>query len=83
MTWKSPDDRTESQTTLPLKANEGTHFKTLGVKRGADIGSDYNLLIDKLALTLRKAKVDINLGSTTMPEVKEAIQKEKLQSPKV
>ena len=58
MTWKSPDGRTENQIDHILINNKWRNsLQDVRVKRGADIGSDHYLLVGKIKLKLRKARI--------------------------
>ena len=57
-TWRSPDGHTENQIDHILINGKWRHsLQDVKVRRLADVGSDHNLVIGKLALKLRKAKV--------------------------
>ena len=74
LTWRSPDGRTESQIDHILVNGKWRHsLQDVKTRRLADVGSDHNLLIGKLALKLRKAK--------TGEKKKERFDTTKLQNP--
>ena len=57
LTWRSPDGRTESQIDhILVNGKWRRSLQDVKTRRLADVGSDHNLLIGKLALKLRKAK---------------------------
>ena len=74
LTWRSPDGRTESQIDHILVTGKWRRsLQDVKTRRLADVGSDHNLLIGKLALKLRKAK--------TGEKKKERFDTTKLQNP--
>ena len=73
LTWRSPDGRTESHIDHILVNGKWRRFLQDVKRRLADVGSDHNLLIGKLALKLRKAK--------TGEKKKEHFDTTKLQNP--
>ena len=74
LTWRSPDGRTESQIDhILVNGKWRRSLQDVKTRRLADVGSDHNLLIGKLALKLRKAK--------TGEKKKERFDTTKLQNP--
>ncbi|XP_062609792.1 craniofacial development protein 2-like [Saccostrea cucullata] len=58
MTWTSPDGRTKSQIDHIVINSKWRHsLQDVRAVRHADIGSDHNLVIAKICLKLRKAKI--------------------------
>ena len=58
LTWTSPDGRTQSQIDhIMINGKWRRSLLDVRVMRQADIGSDHNLLVAKIKLKLRKAKV--------------------------
>ncbi|XP_061164954.1 craniofacial development protein 2-like [Saccostrea echinata] len=58
LTWTSPDGRTKSQIDHILINSKWRHsLQDVRAMRHADIGSDHNLVIAKICLKLRKAKI--------------------------
>ena len=58
LTWTSPDGKTQSQIDHIIINSKWRHsLQDTRVMRGADIGSDHNLLVGKLTLKLRRAKI--------------------------
>jgi endonuclease/exonuclease/phosphatase family metal-dependent hydrolase len=57
LTWTSPDGRTKNQIDhVIINGKWRRSLQDIRVMRSADVGSDHNLVIAKLTLTLRKAK---------------------------
>ena len=74
LTWRSPDGRTEIQIDhIVVNGKWRRSLQDVKTRRLADVGSDHNLLIGKLALKLRKAK--------TGEKKKERFDTTKLQNP--
>ena len=58
LTWTSPDRRTQSQIDHVIINGKWRHsLQDVRVMRHADVGSDHNLIVAKLTLKLRKAKI--------------------------
>ena len=58
LTWTSPDGRTQSQIDhIIINGKWRRSLQDVRVMRQADIGSDHNLLVAKVKLKLRKAKM--------------------------
>ena len=58
LTWTSPDGNTKSQIDHIIINGKWRHsLLDVRVKRNADIGSDHNLLVAKVKIKLRKAKI--------------------------
>ena len=58
LTWTSPDGKTQSQIDHIIINSKWRHsLQDTRVMRGADIGSDHNLLVGKLTLKLTQAKI--------------------------
>ena len=58
LTWKSPDDKTESQIDHILINGKWQHsLQDVRTKRHADTESDHSLVVAVLALKLRRAKL--------------------------
>ena len=57
ITWKSPDGRTVSQIDhIIINQKWRSSLQDVKARRGADVGSDHNLVIGIIALKLRRAK---------------------------
>ena len=66
LTWTSPDGKTQSQIDHIIINGKWRHsLQDVRVMRHADIGSDHNLLVSKVKLKLRNAKI----GSTIKKRV--------------
>ena len=66
LTWTSPDRKTQSQIDHIIINGKWRHsLQDVRVMRHANIGSDHNLLVSKVKLKLRKAKI----GSTINKQV--------------
>ena len=58
LTWTSPDGRTKSQIDhIIINGKWRRSLNDVRVMRHADVGSDHNLLVAKMTLKLRKAKI--------------------------
>ena len=78
VTWISPDDKTENQIDhICINRRFRRTLQDVKVARGADIGSDHNLVIGKLRLTLKKfakkneTRKKYNVTSLRNPKIKQ------------
>ena len=63
LTWTSPDGRTQNQIDhIIINGKWRRSLQDVRVMRHADVGSDHNLLVAKLTLKLRKAKIGNSRG---------------------
>jgi endonuclease/exonuclease/phosphatase family metal-dependent hydrolase len=61
LTWTSPDGKTQNQIDHIIINGRWRHsLQDVRVMRNADIGSDHNLLVAKVTLKLRKARIGDN-----------------------